>query len=287
MRFVHSLSTRPLGIQLYDSNALQRLVGNILYYALSLAYLKRLHQEVVLYTDTLGERLLGHLPYNKIYVTLDDMPEEISPRFWASAKMHAMSQEPIESVHIDGDVFIKDQKLIDLIENSDWDLLVQMYEHDYFSPGYYKEFPFWKKDKDFLKENGINIDVYGAYNTGILGFRNQELKDTFLNLYKKLAINHSKVYWDELLTNPDLTPDLVTEQTAIYQLSKDYKVKLLIDPKSDQTIREVCNNLGYQHVITMYKYKQLDKCIEMLKQISPEIYNKTYKLCRNILKKYK
>lgn len=285
MRFVHSLSTKPLGLQLYGSNILQRFIGNICYYSLSLAYLKKLNQKVILYTDTLGAALLSHLPYDEIHITLDDIPDELSPRFWAAGKIYAMEQEPLGSIHIDGDVFIKKESLIELINNSDWDLLVQNYEKDLWSSSYYEEFPHFKNEINFCKQFGVNPTQYGAYNTGILGFWNQTLKDKFINTYKSVSLNHSKLHYKELEESENRTPDLITEQTFIYQLSKPYKVKQLLDTTDNKIIREVCNNLGYQHVITMWKYTYLDKCLEVLKKVSPEIYNKTYKLCRNILKK--
>lgn len=288
MRFCHSLSTRPLGIQLYHANTLHRLIGNVCYYSLSLAYLKRLNQEVVLYTDTLGAALLGHLPYDEIHIILDDIPDELSPRFWAAGKIYAIEQEPLGSVHIDGDVFIKKQSLVDSIEKFDWDLIVQNYENvECCGAGYYNEFPYFENDKDFCKQFGIDPTKYGAYNCGMLGFRNQKLKDDFINSYKNIALNHSKLNYNSLFDANHRTPDLVTEQTSIYQLSKDYNVKTLLNPKEGDELKNLCNSLGYQHVITMAKYECLDKCMQILKQISPEIYEKTYKLCRNILNKQK
>lgn len=285
MRFVHSLSTRPLGIKLYNTNALERIAGNIYYYSLSLAYLKKLNQEVVLYTDTLGASLLGHLPYDEIYVTLDDMPDQLSPRFWAAGKMYAMEQEPLGSIHIDGDVFIKSQQIIDLVENSDWDIITQNYEDMKWNGGYRGEFPYWQKEKEFCKQYGLTFDVTEGFNTGFVGFKNQELKDKFINGYKAITLNHSKLNYNELLHNDYRTPDLVAEQAFIKQVSKGYKVKQLLEPTEDKTLRIVCNEIGYQHVPTVGKYHCLNKCIETLRQLSPEIYEKTYKLCRNILNK--
>lgn len=287
MRFVHSLSTRPFGIQLYNTNTLERIACNIYYYSLSLAYLKRLNQEVVLYTDTLGAALLGHLPYDEIHITLDDMPDGLSPRFWAAGKIYALAQEPLGSIHIDGDVFIKSSKIIDMIENSEYDLITQNYEGPAWVGGYSIEFPYFKGEEEFCKQYGLTFDVKEGFNTGLVGFRNQELKDKFIKGYKEISLYHSKLKYDKLLNDTHRTPDLVVEQAYISQISKGYKVKQLLKPKGEETIREICNSIGYQHVATVGKLCCLDKCIQMLKQISPNIYNKTYKLCRNILNKQK
>ena len=69
---------------------MKRLIGNIWYYALSVAYAKRSGASIDLYTDTLGSKLLSDIPYDNIYVTLDDLPSDLNPRFWAAGKMYAL-----------------------------------------------------------------------------------------------------------------------------------------------------------------------------------------------------
>ena len=128
MRFIHSFSTRPLSIDLYGYGALRRMAGNIWYFALSLAYLRRLGVETVLHTDTLGASLLGHLPYDAINLTLNEVPNDIHPRFWAAGKIWALQAEPVGSIHIDGDVFIKSENALRYIDSKHWDFLAQHYE---------------------------------------------------------------------------------------------------------------------------------------------------------------
>ena len=284
MRFIHSLSTRPLFIDLYNTSSLKRLVGNIAYYALSFAYLKRLNQTVVLHTDSLGKSLLSFIPYDEIHLTADDIPDSVSPRFWAAAKMYAIEKEQLGAIHIDGDVFIKSKKCLDIIENSEYDVLVQTIEKEKWSKPYYVEFDYFENERDYLKQNNLELGIYGAYNTGILSFNNKKLKDDFIKGYKNIVTHHSSLYKHQLLTDKSRTPDLLAEQTNIYQLSKDYNVKVLIE-ENDKPILDRCNEIGYQHVITVAKFNQLDKCLDTLKQIDIELYNKTYKLCHNILKK--
>lgn len=267
-------------IQMYDTNAFERLLGNICYYALSVAYLKKLGQTVVLHTDALGAQLLGYLPYDEIHLTADTIPDNVSPRFWAAAKMWALEAEPLGAIHIDGDVFIKSEELVKQLEESDWDVLVQSYET---AEWYERDAQVFWKDKEFCKNNDLDLSKLGAYNTGIFGFRNQELKDKFIKGYKNFVLHFSQRIDD--MANSWSTPDLIPEQKYIYQLSKNYKTKILLILKEGETHKEVCNKLGYQHVITMYKYSQIDKCMDTLKSISEEIYNKTYKLCRNLLVK--
>lgn len=276
IRFVHSFSTRSACVKLGGVDSVKRLLGNVVYYATSLMYLKRLGQEVVLYTDTLGKALLGYLPYDHIYDV--EIPDNVSPRFWAAPKMWALEQEPLESVHIDGDVFIKTQKCLDAITQSDWDILVQMYES---AEWYEQDCSLFNHDKEFCAYVGLNPNGHGAYNNGVIGFRNEELKHTFINGYKALATHFSEHHIDKLAI--DATPDLIAEQRFVYQLAQNKGAKVHCLLGSDY--QHDANELGYQHVLTASKYRHLEKCLAVLEKLSEETYNKTYKLCQSILKK--
>ena len=126
-RFVHSLSTRPMLIDCYGIDSLRRLLVQVWYFSLSVAYLKRLGAPVVLHTDARGAAVLGHLPYDEIHLTLDDWPAGLHPRFWAAGKFVALSAEQAPCIHIDGDVFVKRpealQRMADMMAEAD--LLVQ------------------------------------------------------------------------------------------------------------------------------------------------------------------
>lgn len=284
MRFVHSFSTRPLSINLYNTDDVQRTIGNIVYYATSLAYLKNLNQTVVLHTDTKGMEMLDYLPYDEIHLTLDEIPNTISPRFWAAGKFYAMEKEPLNSVHIDGDVFIKTQTLIDMIENQKYDLIVQNVEDGKI----YRECAkLIYAEQEWFTNLGIDINDTSAYCTGIVGFNNQELKTKFIESYKKTITFFSEKYPILLKKNMFLTPDLVCEQLMIEHLSRDYKVYTLlrISDENPQLIIEDAKNIGYQHTLTISKFKHLDKCWTTLKNISPIIYKNTHKICQKILNK--
>lgn len=284
MRFIHSFSTRPLGIQMYNKDCISRILYNIVYYALSVSYIKNLGHDIVLHTDSLGERLFGFLPYNDIYLTCDDIPNNVSPRFWASAKMWSLGEEDINSIHIDGDVFIKKTSLIDDLMTSDYDVVVQNFEHGNWYKGSAEIL--WR-DKDYCESKSLILDNIGAYNTGILGFKNQELKDKFISGYKDLVTYYSDKYKDELETLENITPDIVLEQQYIYQLSKDYKRKILLDSKLNRTqFSNQANQIGYQHVLTSEsKLKYVNKAMGVLKYKNEDIYKKTKKICQILLNK--
>ena len=284
MRFVHSFGTRPMGINMGDENGLKRILGNICYYALSVSYLKMFGQKIVLHTDSLGESLMSHIPYDEIILTSDEIPENISPRFWAFSKMWALEQEPLDSIHIDGDVFIKKESLINDLLESNYDLLAQSFED---TVKYQKLAHICWKDPIYCESKGLNVDEYGAYNTGIMGFGNQELKDKFLSGYKDLVLHYSDKFGDELLQLSSHCPDIIFEQKYIYQLSKNYNVKLLLDSSKLPTeFRTQSNEIGYQHVFSNVKFNQIDKCLYVLKNIDFDLYKKTSKICWLISKDF-
>ena len=274
-RIIHSFSTRPLFINTYGVSPMKKLIGNIWYYALSVAYAKRSGASIDLYTDTLGSKLLSDIPYDNIYVTLDDLPSDLNPRFWAAGKMYALGKAGVGAIHIDGDVFLKSSELIEDIENSDWDFIAQSYEA---GDWYKSEHPLFKRDLSYCKSHDLEVFSYGAYNTGVIGFRNQDLFNKFITGYKEMSLRFSKIGKDLLDNSPRLTPDLILEQQYVYQIAKNSKIKLIL-PNGWTDAPEK----KYQHCLTSTKFNVLNKCQDTLRKVSPNIYNKISKLCQNTL----
>ena len=126
MRFVHSLWPSPSLNERWGFDAKTAIITNIWYYSLSVAYLKKLGQKIVLHTDNFGQECLNHIPYDEIYLTIEnEVPKDICPIMWACSKFYALKNEPLESIHIDGDVFIKSQKCLDMINAGSFDLFCQ------------------------------------------------------------------------------------------------------------------------------------------------------------------
>lgn len=280
MRLVHSLNTRPLFIDCYGVAPLRRLAGNIWYYSLSVAYAKAAGAEIVLHADSLGAALLGHLPYDEIHLTLDGMPRELHPRFWAAGKIWALEAEPAGSVHIDGDVFLKCPGIVADIESADWDFIAQHYES---SEWYEKENVLFDRCPEACVSRGLDVHRHGAFNTGVIGFRDRCLKNRFITTYKALAIEFSGKCRGLLDVEANLTPDVIIEQRHAYQLCsrERARVKLILPGETGHC--QTATAIGYQHVLTSSKFGCLDKCRAVLKKISPEIHRKTEMLCRNIL----
>lgn len=80
---------------------------NLMSWALSCLSLREHYDEVVLYTDTPGKRILIdelHLPYTDVQVVFDDFP--CLPQHWALAKIKTYSLQTKPFLHVDGDIYV-------------------------------------------------------------------------------------------------------------------------------------------------------------------------------------
>lgn len=265
---VHSFWSRPSLIPRYGYKS-EQLFLNLWYFSLSCAYAKSIGAPIVLHTDTLGARLYGHLPYDNIYTTLDAV--EAPPRFWAAGKFYALqAEQDARAIHIDGDVFIKQGELWERMANSKADILVQFREPWISESGVKKLKPYI--NDDYIAHNSM-------YNTGVLGVFNNELKDKVLNTYFS-AIKCAKQIPSATLNDQYFTPDLVCEQQMIAYKSIGYNVDMILS--SSYKCTDEADSIGYQHVQSSSKYKDVDKCKRALKQINYNIYIETKKLCMGI-----
>lgn len=118
MHFVHSFWTKPYETNRWYMNDTITTKANVLLYTLSFLYLKSLNQKVVLYTDDKGKELLDFIPYDEIYLTLNDIPQDNPVMLWAQGKMYAMKNEPLDAIHIDADVMIMKNECIEKIKKN-------------------------------------------------------------------------------------------------------------------------------------------------------------------------
>lgn len=268
MRYVHSFSARPLLIDCYGHGSMRRALAQMWYYALSVAYLRRLGHEAVLHTDSLGALFLGWLPYAEVRLTLDAMPDGIYPRFWAAAKFAALAAETAPCVHIDGDVFIKTEACHSMIARAleTHDIAVQSSDP---AKMYTLEKPLFDSEADFCAAHHCTPDGRDALNTGILGFGSQEVKDAVVGNYLEI-VRHFSRHHAEALDDTFLTPDLIAEQKMVEVFGRERGLrvwKLLED-------RDQAQALGYQHVFSIMKFRELPRCAETLARIAPDIYER-------------
>lgn len=274
IKLIHSFSTKPLeNKSMYYIDNLHHLISDIWMYTLSAAYARREGFDIELYTDSLGALLLSKAPYTKIHTDLDNISNDIHPRFWACGKVYALEAAGNNTIHIDGDVFIKDAELLDVGKT---DFIVQNEEYSNYVEGGEAN----RIDKDFasfLQEYGIDTSISTPYNMGVIGIFNPALRDKYISAYKDLAIKISSKF-QESLNKDNVTPDLFVEQLQFSQLSENYKGTVIIHKGAKEVPK------GYQHLVTSAKYQDeiVNKVKQTLKVFFPEIYKKTLKLCRNI-----
>lgn len=282
MRLFHSLWTKPALDKRWDTS--NQLESNLWLYTLSVIFAKKQGLEIVLHTDTLGKKLLGHLPYNQIYTTLDKIPSEIPTMIWAYGKFVALKEEPIGSIHIDGDVMITTQKCADAL-NGNYDLIVQNKE------------PAYTHLVDELALYGFTSKRFFctdyAYNCGIVGFNNTDLKQAYLNFYFKETslIAKNNILKKKMLEDKHLCVDLPLEQWSLSVLAeKKYKVKSILEGgvdhdwwKSTSEINKNAQNIGYLHLIGKAKYSAIDKVKFYVLTLDKDLYYKT----KEIIEKYK
>jgi hypothetical protein len=251
------------------------------FFALSAHYAKATGADIVLHTDALGERLLSHLPYDNIYRTLDR--NRAHERFWASGKIIAQEAEPLGSVHIDGDVFIKSGCLYDRLLSEDYDLIVQAQENcgfDYARSPYKAvgDLIFPLAERFALTE--FNANQPDAYNCGVVGFKNAALKKAYIDGYYKMlnVLQNNAQAMSGLRRESDLCPDLIAEQWWLKTCADYYKAKVscVLDYGygADYTQRQAIER-GYTHVIGKEKYSQVDKVKERLLEVDPVLYAAT------------
>ena len=142
---------------------------NLMSWALSCLSLREHYDEVALYTDSEGKRILIdklHLPYTEVNVVFDDFL--CLPQHWALAKIKTYSLQTKPFLHVDGDVFVPKPFSEEILQAP---LIAQNRE---IGTEYYRnmvnkilaystlKFPI------FLKE-GMQADSLPSYNMGIFG----------------------------------------------------------------------------------------------------------------------
>lgn len=255
-RFVHSFWTKP-------SNDNEKLKKHMMYFATSLAWLKKNNFPIVLHTDSKGKELFKDFPYDEIYTTLDNIPDDINPSFYAYGKFLAMQQEDLGSVHIDGDVFIKTKELGDKILNSESPCLVQHIESKESIDRFYR---LWDYPESILE--GLNTD--SAYNCGVVKINDAKLKEEYYNKYLAMTQECNKLDFPHSYQ----IPDLLCEQLLLRNLCKDAETLLATGSLAE------AHQIGYLHIPGSMKFEEefMVYLERMLKDLDLNLYN----ICQKI-----
>ena len=263
MRIIHSFWSKPCN----------NIKQQVWMYALSLAYLKREGATTVLHTDSVGKELFQLLPYDEIHTTLDSVPDWIDTKFFAAGKFYAQRGEDLGSVHIDGDVFLKKKSLLDSIEHklNNSDLIVQ-----HFEIGRNKIYENTIKVLEkYIPNPPFKYDFFIPASCGTIGFNNQIFKEDYFEMYFNfLKLVHSiPECLNELKTTSDVIPDLICEQQFLIQLAHEKNIRISsVLEKTPKFINEEAKSVGYQHLITSYKWYLIPMVKKYLKLIDLNLY---------------
>jgi hypothetical protein len=243
--------------------------------AVSVLIAKKRGAKIDLYTDNAGAERFCFLSYDNIYIVPD--MDKVNPCFWAAGKIFAYLCAPIGTVHIDMDVYLNSDKLLQLLENKgkQYDLIVQNEDYKYNGIAAYKEFcrllPKGVKDlPEFDLSGSIN-----AYCCGTVAFGSEKLRDAYCKGYFKIqeALEKSPLW---KIRDRHVSFDLMAEQAWLYACAKNDRVfKILPDSQKNHSVSGSAE-LGYSHLAFTSKYEpeviRTNECI--LKRIAPEILEK-------------
>ena len=190
---IHSCWTKPMLKGKERWNIQNQLVTNLWLYGYSIHCLKKIGLNADLYTDSRGLEIFDCLPYDNIYVCLDEL-DEYSERFWSAGKILSLEKAPLGAIHIDGDVFLQKPEILPILNMQGYDCLVQMQERlSIYMETYNHLLPMIKNAVGYSIK-GLDYSLNTALNSGVFAFNNQQLKDDYIKGYWQMveACHNSK-----------------------------------------------------------------------------------------------
>lgn len=268
MRFCHSVWSAPMEGNRWGIK--NQLYHNIWMFALSMALVKKAGHTVVLHTDSVGKDLFGFLPYDEVFTTLDSF--QCDTRFWAAGKLQAQKEEPLSSIHIDGDAFLLKPSIFEYLSDGDYDVLTQNLEDFSVYPDlvdiYDNVFKVLHPCRSVFPEGFMENRV--SYNCGVVGFKDKGFKEDYISGYESFveACSVNSTVMSALSSEVNLTPDLVLEQAWLGFLSelRGSRVKWL--PHSTH------KDLGLIHFIGKQKYSSHIFIKATLLSVNRELFHK-------------
>ena len=256
-RFAHVFWSRPALLEFKEArwHMGNQFEQTLALSALSLACLKALGQEVVLYTDTKGAELLSALNYDRVYNIFDNL--NVPNDFWAAGKIMALQNEPLDSCIIDNDLFLYDGRLVDKIASAN--ILASHKE----STGAYKDLI--KLGQSVLPH--LKGEENYSSNTGMLKVSDFRKKQMFISAYFS-SMNK--------LSNPELLSQLKTIGKGAYcpdLLCEQFNFHKICKPEYITNIPEDATKVkGFTHLISFEKYVKMPIVLDTLKQQFPDYY---------------
>lgn len=226
MRFVHTFYSVPLLANKFNKYETS-MTFTITNYAYSAHCVKKLGQEIVLFTDEKGKELLGFIPYDEIIVIKDI---EHSKHFAAQFKFKALQQCKLGDVIIDGDLFIKKQEALDRIKDDTNAVIYSFFEpYNYTLRGTMKNYyiNLLAKMRKVQYLDGYELPKkwgdMGWMNTSLMRFNDEELLQEYIRQYE----HHKHILQD--INFESEWPDIIIEQYFLTQLCKNKQTKAIVE----------------------------------------------------------
>ncbi|MBZ4043756.1 DUF6734 family protein [Flavobacterium hibisci] len=264
-RIIYSLDAFPVSNNRWNQG--NKFKETIYSTALSILYSHLWYQDIELYADETAYKFLYMLPcrVTKINSNQDSV-------IWMKSKIDVIKKQIKPFIHLDNDVFIKKKIHFDfdkvIVEQNDYELHgMYKYRIDFFNQ-YAQNLDYWKPDLGY------------AYNCGVLGFRDFELRDQFLNVFYVLEEIFIKNH------NPKIAkiePCIVLEQYNLASLLhyKNIKPTLLLWKRNSFENFQLADKIGYSHIVGQKKYR--NDIVEEIENRLSKLFPYWYKEVKNAL----
>jgi len=293
IKYIHSLWSTPSTINNFDNKYdIKYLTKNFYSYLFSVLLIKKLGYKIELYCDKDAYDIYSLIPYDNIHL-VDFDNDGVDSKFWIYGKIktHTLINEPY--IHIDGDVFMFRDIIGNKLDNGEYSAVVQSVE-DSFTIGDSFNNMYSASLNPYVKytRHGIDWDKYDltAYNCGVIGFNDMNLKNMYADKVKNILCDISKdIDFNENRKKYD-GMFLIAEQSLLYYILQENNIKPLEILKYEDMINDVNwsmnlgAKMGYTHMWSYSKYR--DDVIQQIKIKINNFFPEYYKVIQIFEKIY-
>lgn len=290
VNFIHVFSHTPITKRYYHHMTFEDMLSyDILCYSLSFTFLKKMGKKVKLYATTNGAKYLNHLKYDEVVIIPDDFDCDSGLRCLPT--IYAFKNEPLSSVFVHGDCFLKEPIILNFLEYIKKDVMV-LQEHHISSEEAWK---FFVSPSDITPLHLSPNLLHGknSFDLGILKFNNQKLKDDFIEeVLKNISLYKESLayqFWDISRSFlPDrgifsfILRELVDQGKYTYEEMGGVKLNYYKYERNKEKLKF----MGILHLTQSSKFNEtvLSKVCNLFIKTDKEAYNKANMQIEKILK---
>lgn len=272
MKLIHTFWSLPLDKTYFDkySESLRIILLN---YAFSAACAHKTGQKIKLFTDDKGAKLFDFIPYDEVIILKDFATDD--PRLAANIKFEALKRCSLDDILIDGDLFIRTKEAFDVIQSKKEDLVCSFIEPQSFWKDYQVGEILNYFNNNFKSEFNYTLEANPfMFNTSLIKFNNQKLKDQWIEQYYKYLKDAVKLDTKQWL-------DLILEQIHLTQLviKNNYSYSGIAENFPSAESNNKMLQLGFCHLGAAKKKPSMIKwifelCFEYKFDFLPKLFDK-------------